>query len=230
MTHSLLNLLRVMLYALAIVFVGQMHNLALLSVTLITGAILVFTVCERPWKDAEVQKLAIINEVILYLLLVLVTGSLGISKLFSRENHLLGYLIIALVTLAIYVNLVMMCAQAWYHVKMLRARSSNTKRAKIMEDLKPKSDLMKVNMAAPSKKGKDVDLEMVELGGQPMQIGELPVISEEESSICEGAKSPSPQLLGPATDDATVDGKDSIENMSNSERGVNNDDLQDEIN
>ena len=88
------------------------------------------------------QKLAVINEVILYLLFTLVTGTMGISRLFSRENHLLGYLIIALVTLAIYVNLVVMFAQAWHHIKLLRARNINTKRGKIMEELKPESNLV----------------------------------------------------------------------------------------
>ena len=74
-THLLLNLLRILLYAVAIVFVGQMNQLALMSVTLFSGAILVFNVLEKPWKDAEVQKLAILNEGILYLLFILITGS-----------------------------------------------------------------------------------------------------------------------------------------------------------
>ena len=74
-THLFLNLLRIFLYAVAIVFVGQMNQLALMSVTLFSGAILVFNVLEKPWKDAEVQKLAILNEGILYLLFILITGS-----------------------------------------------------------------------------------------------------------------------------------------------------------
>ena len=49
LTYSLLNMLRVMLYSVAIVFVSQMHQLALLSVTPISGAVLVFTVLEKPW-------------------------------------------------------------------------------------------------------------------------------------------------------------------------------------
>ena len=87
--------------------------------------IIVFTVTEKPWKEAEMNYLAIANEVFLYMLLVLLLG--GKNHEGSMNEDVLGWLIIAIVTICIQVNLVFMLAKAYHHAKLLFIRHSNKK-------------------------------------------------------------------------------------------------------
>ncbi len=48
------------------------------------------------------------NEVLLQIILVLALGSSVITKVGSRESEILGYILIGVITLAIYANLVVM--------------------------------------------------------------------------------------------------------------------------
>lgn len=118
-------------YSLVIVFMCHMPQVAILSLLAVCLAILIFTVTEKPWKDSEMQKLAIANEVFLYLIIVLVLACTSISNPEGAESEILGYLIIGVVTLAIHVNLVAMFAQAWYHMRLLYARHVNSKKPKV---------------------------------------------------------------------------------------------------
>lgn len=61
--------------------------------------ILVFTLTEKPWKEAEINNLAIANEVFLYMVLVLLLG--GKNHEGNMNEDVLGWLIIMVVTICI---------------------------------------------------------------------------------------------------------------------------------
>ena len=132
-------------------------------------AIIVYTVTEKPWKEAEINYLAIANEVFLYMLLVLLLG--GKNHEGSMNEDVLGWLIIAIVTICIVVNLVVMLVKAYYHIKLLFTRHSNKK-----------AYLLRKQKVAPLP-----DLESEHKKGEEESKNESVVLQviEEESSIKE---------------------------------------------
>ena len=135
-TQPLLYLLRRVYYAFVIVFMCHMPQVALMTLMVFCVGMLAFTITEKPWKHDDAQKLAVTNEVILYVILVLTTASTSLSRPNSLESDVLGYSIIGMVTLAIHVNLVAMMAQAWHHTKLLYARRAYLRSQKAAMDLK----------------------------------------------------------------------------------------------
>ena len=78
--EPLLFLTRRLVYAIAIVYMQhspQVMTAIMMSMSLI---VLVFTVYERPWKEAEMNFLAVVNEAFLYSLLVLVLVAINIQE------------------------------------------------------------------------------------------------------------------------------------------------------
>lgn len=118
-TQTLLTLLRRVYYAFAIVFMCQMPEVTLMTLTVSCVAMLVFTIAAKPWKDSEVQKLAIINEVLLSLIFGLSTASISLGKLSSSKIDTMGYIIVGLVMFTIAFNLFAMLDKAGSHVKLL---------------------------------------------------------------------------------------------------------------
>ena len=185
-TQPLLYLLRRVYYAFVIVFMCYMPQVALMTLMVFCVGMLAFTITEKPWKHDDAQKLAVTNEVILYVILVLTTASTSLSRPNSLESDVLGYSIIGMVTLAIHVNLVAMMAQAWHHTKLLYARRAYLRSQKAAMDLKimPSTD--------KNSSVKEQELEDLE-SHRPMKINipELPNVpegthEEEESSIKHG--------------------------------------------
>ena len=86
---------------------------------------LAFAVHEKPWKEAEMQNLAIANEAFFYTLLVLVLAASCMTQTDSLESWILGWTMIAVTTLAIFVNLTVMTAAACTHIKLLYTRYQN---------------------------------------------------------------------------------------------------------
>jgi len=86
---------------------------------------LAFSGHEHWWKDVEMQNLAVANEVFFYTLLVLVLAASCTTNNESSESMILGWTMIGVVTLAIFVNLTVMMANAWNHSKLLYARYQN---------------------------------------------------------------------------------------------------------
>ena len=70
--------------------------------------ILAFTLTEKPWSTSEMNKLALANESLFYVLLVLILASPSLTTETERDN--LGWAMITVVTLAIHTNLVAMLA------------------------------------------------------------------------------------------------------------------------
>ena len=64
-------MIRRMVFACAIIFLQTTPQLSIVVLMVTSMAILAFTVMEKPWKEAEMNFLAIANEVFLYILIVL---------------------------------------------------------------------------------------------------------------------------------------------------------------
>lgn len=71
------------------------------------------------------QNLAIANEAFLYVLLILVLASSCMLSTDSLENLFIGWTMIAVVTLAIFVNLTVMIVDACHHCKLLYTFAQN---------------------------------------------------------------------------------------------------------
>lgn len=87
--------------------------------------ILAFVIHEKPWKDSDVNKFAIVNEAFLYAVLVLTMVSSMTFSTDSSKNEIMGALVLLAVTLCIHLNLVVLLARAWNFSKLLYARHQN---------------------------------------------------------------------------------------------------------
>jgi hypothetical protein len=74
-TYPFAFMLRRLVYAVAIVFMAHMPQIASLVMLCMTVAILAFILIENPWKDSQHQQLDIANEIFLYLVLTLILTS-----------------------------------------------------------------------------------------------------------------------------------------------------------
>lgn len=185
-TQPLAFMLRRLYYSVVIVFMCHMPQVALLSLLGLCLVLLVFTIVEKPWKDSEMQKLAIVNEVFLYLVIVLVLACTSISRPDGPESDILGYMIIGVVTLAIHVNLVAMFAQALHHIKLLYARRAHSKNPKIAAQKKQAA--AKLGGKIPLKQQPVADLEAQTENKPEKNLPGLPHVTEnsqeeEESSL-----------------------------------------------
>ena len=110
-------MIRRLIYAALIVFIPHLSQIATMILLVTCLAILAFTLTEKPWSTPEMNKLALANETLLYVLIILILASPSLTTDTGREA--LGWVIIAVVTLAIHTNLAVMLAQAWNHCKLL---------------------------------------------------------------------------------------------------------------
>lgn len=177
-------MIRRIIYAALIVFMPHLPQVATMALLGLCILMLAFSLQEKPWKDPEVQKLAVANEIFLYVLLVLVLGCSCLTTANKMESNILGWTIIAVVTLTIHVNLVFNMSTAWNHCMLLRTRYLNKKAA-----------LEKKSKVAPT-----VEMAKIE---QPKPVMEaIPEAIEEVSSMKEESLSivglPEPELLNPA--------------------------------
>ena len=82
------------------------------------------------------NKLAVANELFLYIIILLVLGCECLTTTSSSENEILGWLIIAVITLTIHINLITVLTEAWSHIKLLYTKLTNfrakSKNAQVM--------------------------------------------------------------------------------------------------
>ena len=97
---------------------------------IVSVCMLIFTVAERPWKDPEVNTLAIANELFFYTLLVLALACSCIHQTDSLVSERMGFMMLLVFTLAIHVNLVALLAQAFYFTKLHYLRYKTRKKQK----------------------------------------------------------------------------------------------------
>lgn len=100
--------LRRLIYAALIVFMPHLPQIQTLILLAVCFATLVFTVVEKPWLHSEMNKLAVVNESLLYLLLILILTSPSFDTVGQRETF--GWAMIGVVTLMIHINLIFMLA------------------------------------------------------------------------------------------------------------------------
>ena len=63
-----------------------------------------------------------VNEIFLYVILLLVLSCSCLDSIRSSDSEALGWMLIGLLTLFIHVNLVVMIVEAYLHCKLLLAR------------------------------------------------------------------------------------------------------------
>ena len=119
-------LIRRIMYAVVIVFMPHLPQVAVSTLLVMCLMGLAFSLTEKPWKDPEAQKLAIANEMFLYLVLVIVLSCSSISGP-GNGKDILGWLLIILVTIAVHFNLIAIGAKAAEHTKLLYRRHQNRK-------------------------------------------------------------------------------------------------------
>jgi hypothetical protein len=118
-TYLFAFMLRRLVFAVAIVFMAHMPQIASLVMLCVSVAMLAFILVENPWKDPEHQKLDIANEIFLILVLTLILTCNCLTDTKSAQSEAFGWMLIGLLTLVIYVNLVVIIAQAYQHCKLL---------------------------------------------------------------------------------------------------------------
>lgn len=182
-TQPLAFMIRRLVYAALIVFMPHLPQVATIALLSICMFMLAFSLSEKQWKQPEIQKLAIANEVFLYVLLVLVLGSSCLTTIDSFESSILGWAMIGVVTLAIHVNLAVIMVNAWSHCKLLYVRHQNKK-----------AHLAKKSKVAPT-------LELANIAKPKPVMAEIPEAIEEVSSMKEESLGivglPEPELLNP---------------------------------
>lgn len=126
-TEPLFFLIRRLVFAAAIIFMQSSPQLASLILIVMSILITIFTVVEKPWKEAELNYLVIANEAFLYSLLLLLLVSNNVQKDSTWDLDTLGVVMIVIVTLCIQVNLAVVMAKAYQHMALLYIRHKNKK-------------------------------------------------------------------------------------------------------
>lgn len=135
-------MIRRLAYAALIVFMPHMPQIATMLLLAVCFVSLAFTIVEKPWSSTEMNKLAIANETLLCVLLVLIMVSPILIE--ETERHILGWLIIAVVTLTIHVNLSVIIAEAWLHCRLLYTRRQNRKTKQVSSKVVPRSTTLEM--------------------------------------------------------------------------------------
>lgn len=118
-------MIRRLIYAALIVFMPHLPQIATMTLLIVCLIVLIFNLTEKPWMTPEINKLALANETLLYLLIVLIIASPSLSS--EAGHEALGWAIIGVVTLIIHTNLAVMLAEAWHHCRLLYTRYLNRK-------------------------------------------------------------------------------------------------------
>ena len=87
--------------------------------------VLVYTVVEKPWKESEINYLAMINEVMLYSLLVTLLLAINIDD--AERKLTVGWIMIFIFTISLQINLAVVFAKSCQHVSLLYTRFKNKK-------------------------------------------------------------------------------------------------------
>ena len=145
---------------------------------IVSVCMLIFTVAERPWKDPEVNTLAIANEFFFYALLVLALACSCIHQTDSQVSERMGYVMLLVFTLAIHVNLVALLAQACYFTKLLYLRK---KQIKLNREASNHLLAEKQNKETPGKEIDDDDEKSSEKESSADKV--IPVIYEVNSIL-----------------------------------------------
>ena len=111
-----------LIFAALIIFMPQVPEMANFILILVSLVVLAYTMTEKPWKDAEVNRLAIMNEFFFYMLLVLALVFSCVHSTDSIETEVLGWILISLVTFTILVNIVALLSKAYRHSKLVLIR------------------------------------------------------------------------------------------------------------
>lgn len=181
-------MVRRIIYAALIVFIPHMPQVATIALISMCVLMLAFSLNEKQWKDAEVQNLAIANEAFFYTLLVLVLCSSLLNSTNSVESSYLGWSMIGVVTLAIFVNLTVIAVNACNHCKLLYVRhqnkqAHNAKKNKI-------APMSAIEMAA-------VEKPKAVVAPVPEVIEEVSSMNEESLGIVGLPEPEQPQLINP---------------------------------
>lgn len=184
-------MVRRIIYAALIVFMPHLPQVATIALISMCVAMLAFSLHEKQWKDAAIQNLAVANEAFFYLLLVLILTCSVLTNSHSVESNYLGWSMIAVVTLAVFVNLTVISANACNHCKLLYIRHKN-KQAYMAK---------KGNQVTPSYV---IDMVAIEKPKQPVPAPIQDAI-EEVSSVDEESLGilglPQPELINPVVID-----------------------------
>ena len=111
--EPLVFLVRRFLYAMVIVLLSHKPQVALMLMIGLSVVVLAFTVVEKPWKNSDMQTLAVANESFFLLILVLVIGCTATAPAHGLSKDILGWAIIVAVTLVIHVNVIVMLAKSY---------------------------------------------------------------------------------------------------------------------
>ena len=120
--YPLLYMVSRVVYALSIVYLSgspQVATTIVLSCTILT---LCFTVHEKQFKDPLMNRLAILNDLLFYVVLVLALGCSSVTTADITEKKILGWVLIIIVTLAVHLNIVAAVVQAIKHIRLLYQR------------------------------------------------------------------------------------------------------------
>lgn len=161
-------LLQRIIYAAVIVLCSQQPLFATSTMIIVSVCMLTFTVTEKPWKDSEVNTLASANDFFFYTLLVLVLACSSMGQSDSRVSENLGLIMLLVFTLAIFVNLAALIAQAYHFTKLLFLRKKTLAALKLLAEKEPQ----KQQSADPE--AEEIELEAVKV---------VPVVEEVNSCL-----------------------------------------------
>ena len=119
-SQPLAFMLRRFIYAVVIVFMQSAPQVGILVMIAVSTLMLNFTIFEQPWKQQGMNQLAVINELSIYVVLLLVLACESLPMMSSEYvEEIFGWVIITLIWLIIHINLVTIMAEAWHHIKLL---------------------------------------------------------------------------------------------------------------
>lgn len=135
--YPLLYMVSRVVYALSIVYLSNTPQVATLIVLSCTILLICFTLHERQFKDSMMNNLAIINDVLLYLVLVLSLSCSCVTTADMTEKKILGWTMIVVVTLSVHINFITATVQAIRHIKLMYQRRQNLKALKAKAAAQP---------------------------------------------------------------------------------------------
>lgn len=138
LVHPLMFTMRRVIYALVIVFLADTPLIGVWLVMLSTMIMLSFAVTEHPWKDAVINTQHTFNEVVTYFVCVYLLLFNGFIPAETRLT--LGYSLIALITVFLVYNGVIMTRKIYRLMKLLMIKYIIHKRQRAL-----KLEALKVN-------------------------------------------------------------------------------------
>ena len=146
-THIFCFIVQRLVYAAIIVLMSSAPFIGNLILIAMSVGLIAFTLTENPWKDPEVKALAVMNEFFFYLLLVLILVSACISSNDSQVNENVGWIIILVLTFAIFVNLVTLLSKAYEFSRQLYLRNKIKKLRVTLLKIRTEKQIKKIDDA-----------------------------------------------------------------------------------